>query len=152
MFVFPLLIVWLIAEVLVAIQVAGLIGVLATVLLLIVAFPLGIRLVRAEGRAAWRRLNAAVTAGRPPGREVLDGALVLVGGGLLMVPGFIGDAIGLLLLTPPFRALTRAAITRAVARKVQSRNSIPGTRSPRPASAYDVDSTANDVDQPALRR
>jgi UPF0716 protein FxsA len=152
MFVFPLLIVWLIAEVLVAIKVAELIGVLAMVLALIVGIPLGARLVRAEGRAAWRRLNAAVAAGRPPGREVLDGALVLVGGALLIVPGFIGDAIGLLLLTPPFRALARTAIARAIARNIRSRISVRDTRFTRPASAYDVDSTANDVDPPALRR
>ena len=64
-------------------------------------------LAKAEGRAAWRRLSAAVAAGRPPGREVIDGALVLVGGLLLIVPGFITDAVGLLLLAP----------TRAVARR-----------------------------------
>ena len=98
-----LLICWPIAELFVAIEVAQAIGILATVLLLIVSWPLGLWLVRSEGRAAWRRLSAAVAEGRPPAKEVLDGALVMTGGALLIVPGFITDVIGLLLLAPPTR-------------------------------------------------
>ena len=51
-------------------------------------------LLRAEGRAAWRRLSAAVADGRAPGREAVDGALALVAGLLFIVPGFITDVIG----------------------------------------------------------
>jgi len=96
-----LLICWPVAELLVAIEVAQAIGILATVLLLIVSWPLGLWLVRSEGRAAWRRLSVAVAEGRPPAREVLDGALIMTGGALLIVPGFITDVIGLVLLAPP---------------------------------------------------
>lgn len=142
-----LLILWPIAELFVAIKVAEAIGVLLTVILLVAGWPLGMWLARTEGRAAWRRLSAAVTAGRPPGREVIDGALVLVGGILLMVPGFITDLLGLLLLLAPTRSLARAAITR----NFQSRLMVAATRFSRaPRSAYDVDSTATDLDSPQL--
>ena len=142
-----LLILWPIAELFVAIKVAEAIGVLLTVILLVAGWPLGMWLARTEGRAAWRRLSAAVTAGRPPGREVIDGALVLVGGILLMVPGFITDLLGLLLLLAPTRSLARAAITR----NFQSRLMVAATRfSSAPRSADDVDSTATDLDSPQL--
>jgi UPF0716 protein FxsA len=143
-----LLILWPIAELFVAIEIAQAIGVLATVLLLIISWPLGWWLVRAEGQAAWRRLSTAVAAGRPPGREVTDGALILVGGALLIVPGFITDVIGLLLLAPPTRSLARAGIKR----NFRSRIVMRATRFSPPGSSYDVDSTATDVDPPALPR
>jgi UPF0716 protein FxsA len=142
-----LLILWPVAEVFVAIKVAAAIGVLLTVLLLIAGIPLGAWLTRAEGRTAWRRLRTAVAAGRPPGREVIDGALVLIGGMLFIVPGFITDLIGLLLLVAPSRSVAGAAI----ARNVQSRLVVAATRfSGAPPSRYDVDSTATDVDRPQL--
>jgi UPF0716 protein FxsA len=93
----------------------------------------------------WRRLQAAVAEGRRPTREVLDGALVLLGGALLIVPGFIADAVGLVLLLPPTRALMRIVLRR----NLQSRfvvRAVGATGQP-----YDVDSTASDVDQPRLQ-
>ncbi len=62
-----------VAELLVAIKVAQLIGVLNTVLLLIVTWPVGVWAMRTQGRAIWRRFQIAVSSGRQPGREVLDG-------------------------------------------------------------------------------
>jgi UPF0716 protein FxsA len=145
-----LLILWPIAELFVAIKVAQAIGVLLTVILLLAGWPLGMWLAKTEGRAAWRRLSAAATEShpsRPPGREVLDGALVLVGGTLLIVPGFITDVLGLLMLLPPTRSLARKAITR----NLQRRLVVAATRFSRaPRSAYDVDSTATDLDSPQL--
>lgn len=142
-----LLICWPIAEVYVAITVAGAIGVLWTILLLIASWPIGTWVTRSQGRAAWRRLSDALAAGRPPGKEVLDGALVLFGGGLLIVPGFITDVIGLCLLLAPIRALTR----RGVVRIIQSRLMIRAVRFTRGPGSNDVDSTASDIDQPSLR-
>jgi UPF0716 protein FxsA len=143
-----LLILWPVAELFVAIKVAEAIGVLVTVVLLIAGVPLGVWLARTEGRAAWRRLSVAIAAGRPHGREVIDGALVLVGGVLFIVPGFISDVIGLLLLLAPSRSVAGAAI----ARNFQSRLVVAATRfSGAPRSSYDVDSTASDIDRPQLR-
>jgi UPF0716 protein FxsA len=148
MFVLLMLIIWPIAELFVAIEVAQAIGVLATVLLLVIGWPIGLWVVRTQGRAAWQRLSAAVAAGRPPGREVIDGALVLIGGTLLIVPGFITDVIGLVLLAPPTRALARSGIRR----NFRSRIVVQATRFARPSSTYDVDSTATDIDPPPLPR
>jgi UPF0716 protein FxsA len=148
MFAVLLLILWPLAELFVAIKVAEAIGVLLTVVLLLVGMPVGIWLTKAQGRAAWRRLSAAVAAGRPPGREVIDGALVLLGGILLIVPGFISDGLGLLLLAPT-RSVARAAVTR----NFQSRLVVAAARfSGTPRASYDVDSTATDLDGPALHR
>lgn len=143
------LVVWAVAEVFVAIKVADAIGVLVTVLLLLASWPVGVWLLRAEGRAAWRRLGAAVQAGRAPAREAIDGALILVGGILLIVPGFISDAVGLFLLLAPTRALAR----RGIARNFQNRLVVQATRfTRRPDADYDVDSTASDIDKPPLPR
>jgi UPF0716 protein FxsA len=141
-----ILICWPLAEVFVAIQIAEAVGVLYTVLLLIASWPLGTWALRSAGRAAWRRLSAAVAAGRSPGREVLDGVLVLIGGLLLIVPGFITDVLGALALLPPSRALLR----RQLARNLQSRLVLRATRSAGDSQPYDVESTASDPDPPRL--
>ncbi len=138
--------VWAAAELFVAIKVADAIGVLATVVLLVLSWPVGSWALRSRGRAAWRRLSAAVSAGRSPGREVLDGALVLIGGLLLIVPGFISDVLGVIALLPPTRALLR----RQLARNLQSRLVVRATQFTGAARPYDVDSTASDIDQPQL--
>jgi UPF0716 protein FxsA len=143
---FALLILWPIAELFVAIKVAEAIGVLETIVLLIAGWPLGMWALRSQGAAAWRRMSAAIAENRPPGREVLDGVLVLLGGGLLIVPGFITDAIGIVLLLPPTRALMRRLLVRNLQSRIVIRAATFGRR------PYDVDSTARDVDQPQLRR
>jgi UPF0716 protein FxsA len=145
---FVLLIFWPVAEVLVAIEVARAIGVLPMLLALIASWPIGTWALRTQGAAAWRRLGEAVAASRPPGREVLDGAMILFGGLLLIVPGFITDVLGALLLLRPTRALLRGL----VARNLQSRIVVRATRFGRTPADYDVDSTATDIDQPRLRR
>ena len=142
-----LLILWPVAELLVAIKVAQLIGVLDTVLLLVISWPLGVWAMRSQGRAVWRRLTGAVSIGRTPGREVLDGALVLIGGMLLILPGFIGDVVGAWLLIPQTRSLVRRPLTRLMQGRVL-RRAARATRAAR--RAYDVDSTATDIEQPRL--
>src|ERR687886_1598015 len=86
-----------IAELAVIIQVGQLIGVWWTIALLIADSVLGSMLMRSQGRAAWRRFNAAVAEGRPPAREVLDGVLVIFGGAVLLTPGFLTDVLGVVL-------------------------------------------------------
>ena len=142
-----LLICWPIAEVLVAIQVAHAIGVLATIVLVLAGWPLGIWALRSQGAAAWRRLGEAIAQRRAPAREVADGALVLIGGILLMIPGFITDVLALALLAPPSRALMRPLLGRGLL----SRLVLRATRRGRTGSAYDVDSTAVDIKPPQLR-
>jgi UPF0716 protein FxsA len=147
--VFVLLpIVWLIAELFVAIKVADAIGVLLTVILLIASWPIGGWLMRAEGRTALRRLSEAIAAGRPPGKEVLNGALAVAGGVLLIVPGFITDVLGLALMFAPTRSLAR----RVLVRNFQSRIVLRAARFRDASRPYDVDSTATDIDSAQLHR
>ena len=100
-----------IAELAVIIQVGELIGVWWTIALLLADSVLGSWLMRSQGRAVWRRFNETLAAGRVPAREVVDGALVIFGGALLLTPGFITDILGLILLIPPTRALVRTTNT-----------------------------------------
>jgi UPF0716 protein FxsA len=107
-------------------------------------------LLRAQSRAAWRRFNEALAAGRIPHREVVDGVLVIFGGVLLLTPGFITDVFGLLFLFPPTRVLLRALLVRRGALKLVG--AMPGTASP-PNGRFrpgDVESTAVDVDSDQL--
>jgi UPF0716 protein FxsA len=132
------------AELAVIIQVGQAIGVWWTIALLLADSLLGSWLMRHQGRTAWRRFNAALQEGRVPTREVLDGALVIFGGALLLTPGFITDILGLVLLIPPTRALVRAVLVRRLAHRMIV--SAGRTRT-RPHSEYDVEGTAVDVDQ-----
>ena len=118
-----LLILWPVAELFVAIEVARAIGVLETIVLLIIGWPLGLWALRTQGGAAWRRLNLALSERRTPTREVLDGTLVLFGGLLLMIPGFITDVLGIALLLPPTRALVRPLLVRNLGSRVVLRAS-----------------------------
>jgi UPF0716 protein FxsA len=86
-------------------QVADVIGLGWTIVVLVADSLLGAVLVRNEGRRAWRAFREALSGGRWPGDEVAQGALVLVGGALLLTPGFVTDVVGLLLVAPPSRRM-----------------------------------------------
>jgi UPF0716 protein FxsA len=106
-----------ILEIYVIIQVGEAIGFLPTIALLIFDSVVGAWLMRSQGRIVWRRFTAALEAGRPPAREVLDGALVIVGGALQLAPGFVTDAFGFFLVIPPTRAIVRRLLVRRLARR-----------------------------------
>jgi UPF0716 protein FxsA len=106
------------AELYVIIQVGQAIGALPTIAILLLDSVLGSMLLRAQGRAVWRRFNEALAAGRMPHREVVDGVLVIFGGAFLITPGFITDVVGIVLLLPPTRALVRAWLARRLSRRV----------------------------------
>ena len=101
-----------IAELYVIIQVGEAIGVWPTLLLLLLDALLGSLLLRHQGRGAWRRFNEALAQRRFPGKEVADGLLIVIGGTLLLAPGFITDIFGLLLLIPSTRAIARSVLKR----------------------------------------
>ena len=129
-----------IVEIYVIIQVGQAIGALWTIALLVADSILGSVLMRAQGRAAWRRFNEAIATGRVPAREVLDGVLVIFGGALLLTPGFVTDVFGLTFLLPPTRAVIRRLLVRRFAGRF--RVSGPPPRGP----GFDVDGTAIEVD------
>jgi UPF0716 protein FxsA len=131
-----------IAELAVIIQVGQAIGVWWTIGLLVADSLFGAWLMRHQGRATWRRFNEAVQVGRVPTREVLDGALVIFGGALLLTPGFITDILGFVLLLPPSRALVRGIVARRLAHRMVA----SATRTRRVPGDYDVEGTAVDID------
>jgi UPF0716 protein FxsA len=107
-----------ILEIYVIIQVGQVIGPWWTILLLVVDSIFGTWLIRHEGGRAWRALRETLDAGRMPARELADGALILIGGTLVLAPGFVTDAFGILLILPFTRPLFRRALTAFVARRI----------------------------------
>ena len=81
------------------------VGVLATLALVIAAGVLGAVLLRVQGFGVMARVRKELDAGQDPSRELANGAMILVAGILLLIPGFFTDIIGLLLFLPPVRAL-----------------------------------------------
>lgn len=107
-----------IIELAVIIQVGQAIGAFNTIgALLLISFA-GAWLVRHEGIGVWRRFQHQVHQGIVPGREIADGVMILVAGALLMTPGFVTDAVGLLLLLPPVRAAIRTATLYQFGRRI----------------------------------
>jgi UPF0716 protein FxsA len=96
-----------VVEIYVIIQVGQLIGPFPTLALLIFESLLGAWLLKREGRVAWASLQRAIASGRLPGQELVDAGLVLVGGTLLLAPGFITDVVGFFFILPWTRPLTR---------------------------------------------
>ena len=96
-------------ELVVIIAVADGIGLLPTILLLIGISVAGAWLLGREGTATWRRLRETLSRGEMPTDEVADGALILFGGALLLTPGFVTDALGLLFLIPVTRGTAKRA-------------------------------------------
>jgi UPF0716 protein FxsA len=106
-----------ILEIYVIIQVGQVIGAWWTILLLIADSIFGSWLVKHEGRRAWRALSTALESGRMPATELADGALILVGGTLMISPGFVTDGVGILLILPFTRPFARRLLTRVVTRR-----------------------------------
>jgi UPF0716 protein FxsA len=113
-------------EIYVLIQVGQVIGAWWTVLLLVADGFLGSWLMKREGTKAWRALRQALDERRMPARELADGALILIGGTLLVTPGFLSDVVGFFCVLPFTRPLARAALARFLDRKFLSGPGAPG--------------------------
>jgi len=103
-------------EIFVLIQVGQVIGPWWTIGLLVADSILGSWLIRREGRRAWQALSTAIGSGQMPARELADAALILVGGTLMLTPGFVSDGLGLLMILPVTRPVARRLLTRVVTR------------------------------------
>jgi UPF0716 protein FxsA len=108
-----------IVEIWVIVRVGQTIGAGPTILLLVLDGMVGAWLIRHEGRRAWQALMQTLSAGRMPTRELADGGLVLVGGTLLIAPGFLTDILGYLFVLPFTRPLVRGALVRYLAGRVR---------------------------------
>jgi UPF0716 protein FxsA len=141
---FTIFIVVPLVEIYVLIQVGQVIGAWWTILLLVLDSILGTWLIKREGGRAWRALRDALESGRMPGTELADGALVLIGGTLMLAPGFVTDAFGILLILPFTRPVFRRLLTSLVARRVFLNVTRPG---PGPSSGPVIRGEVVDDDQ-----
>jgi UPF0716 protein FxsA len=124
-----LFLLYVIVEVAAIWAISSAIGFLATIALLVAGAVLGSWLARREGARSFRTFMETARAGRPAQDEITNGMLIALGGLLIMIPGFVSDLAGLLLLLPPTRSLFRKAWTRrserrAVARANQQRGPV----------------------------
>ncbi|MCB0860105.1 MAG: FxsA family protein [Solirubrobacterales bacterium] len=150
--ILALLIIWPIAELFVMVQVAQWIGFFWMLFAIFASTVSGILILKHRGRAHWRRFRGAVDERRPPAREAFDGVMITAGALLLIIPGFITSALGLLLLFPPTRWLVRLVALTVFASKfkVAATTATWGNRgygyyrSSRETS-YDIDGEAVDV-------
>ena len=97
------------------IKVGGWLGAIPTVFLVVFTAMLGVLLLRFQGVTTLRRVQDTLARGEVPAVPMLEGALLLVAGALLLTPGFVTDAIGFLLLIPPLRqGMVRAWLGRFI--------------------------------------
>lgn len=100
------------------VSVGSRIGLGPTLAIVVLTAAVGSWLARREGAAAWKRVQAKLSTGGVPGPELVDGLVILVAGTLLLTPGFLTDAAGLLGLFPPTRTLARRALRSRFERSV----------------------------------
>ena len=116
--VFLALLVVPVAEIALIVAVGRVIGGWQTIALLLFESALGAFLVKREGRRSWHALQVALNTGQMPGRELADAALVLIGGTLLLTPGFLTDIVGCLFILPLTRPITRRWLQGLVERRL----------------------------------
>jgi UPF0716 protein FxsA len=90
-------------EIYLLLQIGGIVGVLPTVLLVVFTAVLGAWLLRRQGFATWQRFQTSLAKGAIPAYEMIEGPILLVGGALLLTPGFFTDALGFACLIPQTR-------------------------------------------------
>ncbi len=127
-------------EVFLLVQLGQAIGAWWTIAVLVAVGILGSVLVKREGGRAWRALQDALTSHRMPSTELADGALILIGGTLLLTPGFLTDVVGLFCILPFTRPVARRVLARVITRRLAQRPSpmsVFGLRPPGARSSYD---------------
>ncbi len=115
-----------ILEIFVIIEVGGRIGALPTIGLLVLSAVVGVIVVKREGLGLLRRAQEQLRTGEDPAPEVLDRLLVIVAGILLVLPGFISDAVAVLLLVPPLRHVIGNDLSRRLRRRVDAMVTVTG--------------------------
>jgi UPF0716 protein FxsA len=107
-------------EILLLIEIGSRIGTLNTLLVIILTGILGASMMRHQGFTIIRNIQADLSQGRMPTGELINGALVLAGGIVLLTPGFFTDAVGFILLIPATREYIRRKIQILIRRKIES--------------------------------
>ena len=141
-------------EIFVFIEVGRAIGWLLATAILLGTSVLGAQLLRIQGRSAIERVSRAVSERRAPAAAAIDGVLGFLGGMLLVLPGFLTDALGALLVLPPTRALTRRWLSRHYSGRTMRFVATTGRFASRDGGRRpdDVESTPVDADHTQLDR
>ena len=139
-----------IIEIYLLMQVGGIIGVLPTIGLVVFTAVLGAAMLRTQGLQTYMRFNQSMAEGRVPAAEILEGVALLVGGALLLTPGFFTDAIGFLCLI----GFTRRAVIKVLLSKfnplanMQTHSFRPGhTPNNHSGNVYEGEVTSYQVDR-----
>jgi len=90
-------------EIYLLLQIGGIVGVFPTIILVVLTAIIGAGLLRQQGIATWQRFQDNLQKGEIPAYEMVEGPILLVGGALLLTPGFFTDVIGFACLIPPIR-------------------------------------------------
>jgi UPF0716 protein FxsA len=135
-------------EIWAAIEVAGQIGALPTIVSLVALSLIGGWLLRYESTRAWRSFTAAVSTGDRPHRAASNGALSVLGSVLLVIPGFVTAAFGLLCLFPPTRLLLRGLAVAVLMRPAMRRANLVGGLSGNVPGGLSGNSFGNPADEP----
>lgn len=145
--VVPLLEIWTI------IQVGQVVGAWWTLGLLVLSGVVGSWLVKREGARTFRAFREALSTGRLPHRELADGILILVGGTLMLTPGFFSDVVGILMILPFTRPLGRSVLAGAISRRLLARGGSAASGGG-PAFPFGVSGfgTTTGADDPRTRR
>jgi len=109
---FTLFIIIPIVEMVLLIKVGGMIGAIPTIGLVMLTAVIGVALLRQQGFDTLTRLQSRLANGEIPGTELLEGAMLLIGGALLLTPGFFTDGVGFICLIPTFRRPIAQALIR----------------------------------------
>lgn len=107
-------------EILLLIEIGSRIGAFNTILVIVLTAILGASMMRQQGFTIMRNIQRDLSQGRMPTEELINGALVLVGGIVLLTPGFFTDAVGFILLIPATRGFIRKKIQLLIRRKIES--------------------------------
>ncbi|MFO7772458.1 MAG: FxsA family protein [Dehalococcoidia bacterium] len=106
-------------ELAILIYLGTLIGVMYTILIVVATGLIGAILARHQGLATFSRIRSSIDRGVIPSEELLHGALILVGGLLLLTPGLVTDLVGFAMLIPQTRKIVANWLRRLIQRKIQ---------------------------------
>lgn len=141
-----------IAEIAGFVVIGGRIGVLATLAWVILAAALGLGILRLQGMATAFQLRAALSRNEVPGRALFDGACIALAGLLLILPGFVSDALAVPLLVPPLRGALFGLIARQVDTHLRGDMGGTGARARGRGVVIDGEYHEIDPDEPEPRR
>ncbi len=106
-------------ELILLIELGGLIGTLLTIGIIVLTGVAGASLARWQGLSVLHQLQREIASGQLPAGALVDGVIILIAGALLMTPGFLTDTVGFLLLVPGVRRVVKRALRARFERSIR---------------------------------